>query len=397
MNCTTCRMELSRCLDGRLPSGRHATVMAHAEGCPECSQFWQELQEARKLALRAPKLAVSDDFHDGLWQRIRAGEGTPEAVFREPVSTVTKLRYLGTGAAAAAAMLFVARHFAAPAAPAPASSSQNVAAASPEGAGSVEPATADREQPRVSLASFGQDEPLQPFEPDRLAMAAASNVSQTHHDLDLLLCSTDPRESQDETRALAQVEAMHEMGTLLLELHDEDFIGLDPRAQTQLARVVYQIDPTQLRALDSARDVLQSHIRPLIEQTRDLRELPRRVKTAHDRERFFRQLQLDRELARTLSANFLVVPVDSRRGEVRASWSATFEPRGRIIEPGDAAGQLFFINWHQLNAETLRSIDARLSPRSIHYSQSEGQVTIQICTDGAPQPAKTAPEAPRGR
>ena len=47
MNCTTCRYELSQCLDGRLPSGRRTVVMQHAETCEACGQFWAELQAAQ--------------------------------------------------------------------------------------------------------------------------------------------------------------------------------------------------------------------------------------------------------------------------------------------------------------------------------------------------------------
>lgn len=105
MNCTTCRFELSQCLDGRLPSGRRTIVMEHAAACTECGTFWAELQAAQRLTLQLQRPRVSAEFRDALWQRIQAGEGTPEAVFREPVPMLAKLRYALTGAAAAAAAL----------------------------------------------------------------------------------------------------------------------------------------------------------------------------------------------------------------------------------------------------------------------------------------------------
>lgn len=108
MNCNTCRYELSQCLDGRLPSGRRAVVMQHVDGCEVCSAFWAELQAAQQLTLQLPKERVSEGFRDQLWERIRAGEGTPDAVFHEPVPMLTKARYLLTGAAAAAAVLMIA-------------------------------------------------------------------------------------------------------------------------------------------------------------------------------------------------------------------------------------------------------------------------------------------------
>jgi anti-sigma factor RsiW len=107
MNCRTCHFELSQCLDGRLPSGRRAIVMAHVAECEICARFWTELQRAQELVLRLPRLRVGADFRDRLFERIEAGEGTPPAVFHEPVPVLTKVRYALTGAAAAAAVLVV--------------------------------------------------------------------------------------------------------------------------------------------------------------------------------------------------------------------------------------------------------------------------------------------------
>ena len=105
MNCSTCRYELSQCLDGRLPSGRRAIVMRHVETCAVCSAFWTDLQAAQNLTLRLGKAPVSVGFRERLWERIGAGEGTPAAVFHEPVPLLTKFRYAVTGAAAAAVIL----------------------------------------------------------------------------------------------------------------------------------------------------------------------------------------------------------------------------------------------------------------------------------------------------
>lgn len=93
------------CLDGRLPAGRRALVMQHAAQCGSCGTFWHELQAAQRLTLRLQQPRVSEGFRETLWRRIESGEGTPEAVFREPVPALTKLRYALTGAAAAAAVL----------------------------------------------------------------------------------------------------------------------------------------------------------------------------------------------------------------------------------------------------------------------------------------------------
>jgi hypothetical protein len=105
MKCRTCQYELSQCLDGRLPTGRRTVVMQHVDVCDTCAQFWHELQQAQELVLRLPSHHVSNGFREQLFERIESGEGTPEAVFHEPVPLGAKLRYVGTGAAAAAAVL----------------------------------------------------------------------------------------------------------------------------------------------------------------------------------------------------------------------------------------------------------------------------------------------------
>lgn len=108
MNCNHSRYELSQCLDGRLPAGRRAAVLQHAAECAACGSFWIELQQAQQLVQRLRRPRIGTDFRETLFARIESGEGTPEAVFREPVPTLAKVRYALTGAAAAAAMIAAA-------------------------------------------------------------------------------------------------------------------------------------------------------------------------------------------------------------------------------------------------------------------------------------------------
>ncbi len=97
--------EMSLNLDGRLPCARRDQLLARIADDEEAARLWAEMQEAQELALSLPAETVGDAFADSLWERIRSGEGTPEAVFHEPVSPWTKARYVLTGAAAAAAIL----------------------------------------------------------------------------------------------------------------------------------------------------------------------------------------------------------------------------------------------------------------------------------------------------
>jgi len=85
MNCNAYRHELSQCLDGRLPAGRRSAVLQHACECGECGAFWADLQKAQQLTRRLQPTRVGADFRESLFARIESGEGTPEAVFHEPV------------------------------------------------------------------------------------------------------------------------------------------------------------------------------------------------------------------------------------------------------------------------------------------------------------------------
>ncbi|MEZ5966679.1 MAG: zf-HC2 domain-containing protein [Planctomycetota bacterium] len=108
MHCSHAEHLLSLNLDGRLSTGQRQLLSKHIAECARCHATDRELVAARELALSLPVQPVSSEFREELWQRIRAGEGTPEAVFREPVPFATKVRYFATGAAAAAALLVAA-------------------------------------------------------------------------------------------------------------------------------------------------------------------------------------------------------------------------------------------------------------------------------------------------
>lgn len=105
MRCSQAEHLLSLNLDGRLASGQRRVLLEHLAGCTRCRSLDRELEAARELALSLPLQRVGPSFREELWQRIRAGEGTPEAVFHEPVSLRTKVRYFATGVAAAGVLL----------------------------------------------------------------------------------------------------------------------------------------------------------------------------------------------------------------------------------------------------------------------------------------------------
>jgi hypothetical protein len=108
MSCERFESELSLNLDGRLSSARRDALLDHLQDCAGCESLAEEMRAAQDLALGLRAQRIGEGFHETLWERIRAGEGTPDAVFREPVPLRTKARYLLSGAAAAAALLFTA-------------------------------------------------------------------------------------------------------------------------------------------------------------------------------------------------------------------------------------------------------------------------------------------------
>jgi len=108
MHCRTCQHELSEYLDGRLASGRRALVLDHLASCEPCTKFWADLERTRNVASRLSQHRVGADFRTRLFARMEAGEGTPPAVFAEPVSIGARVRYMFAGAAAAAAVLAIA-------------------------------------------------------------------------------------------------------------------------------------------------------------------------------------------------------------------------------------------------------------------------------------------------
>jgi Putative zinc-finger len=105
MSCSRFQMDLSRCLDGRLPGARRAEVMTHVDKCSKCTQVWEDMQAAQSLVFRLEQPSVSPSFRDDVWERIHSGEGAPEILLQEPVTNLAKVRYGLIGAAAAAAFL----------------------------------------------------------------------------------------------------------------------------------------------------------------------------------------------------------------------------------------------------------------------------------------------------
>lgn len=105
MGCKHRKYEMSLSLDGRLPSGRRTELLRHVAECTDCAAEWEGMRKAQDLALRLPTRNVSPRFRADLQRRIESGEGAPDAVYRYPISTMSRVRLVGIGAAAAALLI----------------------------------------------------------------------------------------------------------------------------------------------------------------------------------------------------------------------------------------------------------------------------------------------------
>ncbi len=270
MNCNNYQFDMSLGLDGRLPNGRHKQLTLHVESCATCAQMWNELRAAQELALGLPTQSTGPTFGESLWERIRSGEGSPDAMFRAPVPVIAKVRYVLTGAAAAA--LFIAAWQFIPQSPAGGTdrartlSGESVAAgsATPLGVPDGSPRTNRAEQdsaglsvqtPKYGLAAM-------PFEPTFVAKAGANQCVNSIGDIKRLAPAFDAKLATQridpwEIRRQLQTPYRSLRGSthLMRWLHDSRMIELPVQFRDELGRV-----EVALRLVDDAREPQQMRI-----------------------------------------------------------------------------------------------------------------------------------------
>ena len=269
MNCRTCQYELSQCLDGRLPSGRRAIVMQHVDGCGACAQFWRELQQAQEVVLQLARQRVSRDFRERLFERIGAGEGTPPAVFQEPVPLATKIRYLLSGAAAAAAVLVVATLLRNPGAR---TVDDAAVASAPSMVKAPSRLTPRAESFAADTASLASLPSFQPLTTDLVAVEAAkafqNRYTWTSNNLDRL------EQGNDDVAVRVfwkNTDVMRRSGKLLLALRrDRQVSFADAEVEKQLRLVVQSLDSERLQQPD--RSALREVV-PVFRDTQRLAEI----------------------------------------------------------------------------------------------------------------------------
>jgi len=336
MNCRTAHYDLSLCLDGRLPSGKRALLMEHVDGCEPCTAMWRELQAAQSLALRLPKQRVSSGFHDQLWERIQSGEGTPDAVFREPVPLASKVRYLLAGAAAAAAVL-VALDVLQPASEKARNATDN--AAQPRLVARGEAQLQDN-QPSAAFAS------LAPLTPDLLAREAAlqfrNNYVQASSQIAALEGRQAPSQGQPADPMVRSVcehaVQMHDLGSVLLRLREDEHVTFsNPQVDAELRMMVQLLDEERLHRADM--DAVRTVVAPALRRVHRIAGLPedlrvRGIWTPAERQQVLMRISMDRP--QVIGRLFYVMPGQS----VVAQGVPTLDPQlqGRIFVFQDDCG-----------------------------------------------------------
>lgn len=264
MNCNTCRYELSQCLDGRLASGRRAVVMAHTSACEPCAEFWNELQAAQRVTLQLPREEVSEGFREQLFARIRAGEGTPDAVFREPVPVLTKARYTLTGAAAAAALLLCGMWLnendssSLPVTDSVANSN-SIADHQPAPPAPTETRYTDTYQvPTMFNAA-------QPLTANLFASEAAHQIEVRYDSVNYSLAQLEIRNDVDLLeRIVTEANDLHDIGCGLLDLRDRDHLSFrNPEVEADLRLVTRMLGRVRWGG-DHSLDVVQTWVAPAI-------------------------------------------------------------------------------------------------------------------------------------
>ncbi len=272
MTCNRYAYQLSLHLDGRLSSARREALLSHLTSCDSCQGLWSEMQKAQELALSLPYESVTQDFRESLFDRIRAGEGTPEAIFHEPVPKLVKLRYLATGAAAAAVILL----------------GFNLAGAWPSGQQEnfSQPAGTNE------VLASGLDDEFRPFNATYVAEAGANGVTRSIDDLKFFSTELSKKIDQMPPHQLLREDA--QLTTLLKEargsvglmrsMQEWEIISLPSNFAAEL-----RFMESSLRQFESAENVqefrfaLEQLARVKVEHMRD----PFQVLCCQNQEEFF--------------------------------------------------------------------------------------------------------------
>ncbi|MEZ5987563.1 MAG: hypothetical protein R3F30_00250 [Planctomycetota bacterium] len=105
MDCKRARNTMQEALDQRLKAAELKGFQEHVLACQACRQDYGRLRSLRQWTRALPQEPVARDFSARLFARIRAGEGSPDAIFAAPIPALRQARVFLSGALTAAALL----------------------------------------------------------------------------------------------------------------------------------------------------------------------------------------------------------------------------------------------------------------------------------------------------
>ncbi|MAD32393.1 MAG: hypothetical protein CMJ88_01350 [Planctomycetes bacterium] len=256
-------------------------MLAHAESCRACGAFWRDLQAAQELTRSLRSSAVSAGFREQLWERVQAGEGTPDAVFLAPVRTWTKVRYALTGAAAAAALLIGVSMLQTERANRPESTEIAMAATRADGDAqkrTSSAATAARStsflQDRSPPASYPQNALLsnaRPLTLQLLAREAASQLEQHYQEAAIgMRMMRDPGHNRTAAarKVIQNAEDVRDFGELLIDLRQRDrLVFTDDEVDRDLNFAVEWLDRVP-ELSEHSLEVIETYYGPALSKRR---------------------------------------------------------------------------------------------------------------------------------
>ena len=387
MNCRTCQYDLSQCLDGRLPSGRHKIVMEHVDECGRCWQFWSELRRAQQLTQQLPRQRTDQSFREQLFARIDTGEGTPAAVFLEPIPAAKKIRYVMTGAAAAAAVLVTAtlarRGFDAAQDP-----STKLVASGPELPSRTVDGAADSvdQNPGQFIANY-EPSPInnllgaaKPLTVDLFANEAAKqlaeHVSWAKDSLNRL--EADAQEVR--VRALCEKAVeIKRLCALLVEMHErEQVVFSDPQVNIQMRFAVEQFGANAERLRLNTIDTVRTVVGPVLRSSNRLDDVVRIFvrQSSDDQTEENAVLALTQSQPEAFQSLFFVLPDNTYQ---------SFAPLGtEVLLPGQCGPMFCVAPRSEVNRQALQWRQLQRLMGSMPWADQ---------THEAPEPTKSSTKA----
>jgi hypothetical protein len=235
MRCKHYAPEISLALDGRLPARRRSALHEHLARCTACRRELDAAKAAQALVLGLPATRVGPDFRKTLWERIESGEGAPATPPPFGVTLATKVRWLLTGAAAAAAAIVLVdaglrRHGGEPP-----ETPESVVAHDPAPAGPGAPVAGMR---APGMAAFGGE--AVPLEAQAVARTTARAVAENTAQLQRLLRRVETRTvplKQFRVELQRPVDELRASARMMRLLHEKQIIELTPTWIEQLPRI----------------------------------------------------------------------------------------------------------------------------------------------------------------